>query len=177
MRKAVCKTRNAEAELIGLIRKAHAGERAAALAYQGHARILRSSDERRAVEKIEADEWRHRSELGAILGSFHARPAAIRELTMLVIGRVISIGCFVCGRFVATYFAAILETSNVAEYEIAAELAAILSRTDLESKFREMARTEAEHERVLYNMIENDPRLRVFAAVTGRPSRATPPVR
>lgn len=175
MQKAVCKTQKIESDLVVLIQKAHAGERAAALAYRGHARIMKSASDHQSIVRIEADEWRHRRELGAILAEFGERPNPIRELSMLVIGRTISLGCFLCRRFVATYFAAILETSNVCEYELAAKLAADLSRIDLEAKFFEMARTEADHERVLYNMIEDDPRLRFFAAVTGRPARMTPP--
>ncbi|MBK8148223.1 MAG: ferritin-like domain-containing protein [Acidobacteria bacterium] len=157
----------AKQRLIRLAQKAHAGERAAALAYRGHIRALTRPEEIAAVKRIENDEWRHRRQLSRILAAFGCRPLALRELVFKAVGTFIALGCRFCGRFQATYFAGVLESVNVCEYKEAARLAETLELAELADEFREMERTEAEHERVLKEMIDGHPLLLFFAAVFG----------
>ncbi len=162
-------------QLIRLVQKAHAGERAAALAYRGHTRALSCPEEIAAVLKIEDDEWRHRRQLSRILSKFGCRPLAARELAFRAIGTFIAFGCRFCGRFQATYFAGVVESVNVCEYREAARLADELGRAELAAEFREMEQTEAEHERVLLEMIDRHRLRPLFAAIFGwgRRSRET----
>ncbi len=47
-------------KLVQLLQLAYSGEKAAALAYQGHARSVRDPAQKAMIEKIEKDEWVHR---------------------------------------------------------------------------------------------------------------------
>ena len=148
-------------KLISLLQKAHAGERAAALAYSGHWRILKNADERAAVKQIEADEWLHRRELAEFLQKLEAQPRKIREFIFYCVGSFIALSCFLTGRFVSTYFAGILEKNNVNEYAEAFRLAKKLD-FDFAEDFLVMEATEAEHERILQEMVAENPLLPFF---------------
>jgi demethoxyubiquinone hydroxylase (CLK1/Coq7/Cat5 family) len=157
----------AKRKLTRLMQKAHAGERAAALAYRGHVRALTDASEIAAVRKIEDDEWRHRAELLAILAGFGASPIRTRELLFQAIGVTVALGCRFCGRFVATFFAGVLENSNVCEYREASKLALQIGDPKLASVFRQFELTEADHESVLLEMIARHPMRPLFAALFG----------
>ncbi len=146
-------TEIARKKLIHLLQNAHAGERAAAIAYSRHWRILKNSEEINAVKQIEIDEWRHREELGEILSKLESKPRAFREFTFLTVGTVISFGCYFCRRFFATYFAGILERNNVDEYQEAFELADKIGLTEFMPCFLAMKETEIRHEEILRKMV------------------------
>jgi hypothetical protein len=63
-------------DLEALLRLAYSGELAAAHAYRGHWRSLAAGDERERVRAIEAEEWHHRRQVGAMLAALGATPAA-----------------------------------------------------------------------------------------------------
>ncbi len=142
---------------------AYSGELAAALAYGGHWRTLKKSVEIEAIKQIEIDEWKHRERVGEILAEMGAKPSWIREKVFFFIGTSIAIICRVCGYFCAAYFAGILENDNVNEYNLAHKYAGELGLDHLLEDFREMEKTEAEHEIILYQMIEKHSFLPVFS--------------
>ena len=144
-----------KAKFIKLMQAAYSGELAAALAYGGHWRTLKKQSEIDAVKQIEIDEWEHRERVGEILAEIGAKPSWIREKIFYLIGTSIALICRVCGYFCAAYFAGILEKSNVNEYSLAHDLAKELKLDHLLEDFREMEKTEAEHEIILYRMIKN----------------------
>src|SRR5215471_7631003 len=113
----------ARARLVRILQMAHAGERAAALAYRGHARSVARKDEREAIARIEAEEWEHRRRLGEMLASLGARPARFREARLRLVGHLIAAACFVSGWFIPMYGAGRIERRNIQEYLDAAELA------------------------------------------------------
>jgi len=135
------------AALLELIRLAHAGERAAALAYRGHARSVRDAGERARIAEIEAEEWHHREQLAKMLAESGAGPARWRELRAGVIGRALSVLCHLAGWFAPMYGAGRLERRNIIEYETAARLARACGRTEWIDCFLAMAEVEWEHER------------------------------
>jgi rubrerythrin len=139
--------------LIHLLQNAHAGERAAAIAYSRHWRILKNADEITAVKQIEIEEWKHRDELRKILLKLESKPRVFRELIFLTVGTVISFGCYFCRRFFATYFAGILERNNVDEYQEAFELAEKIGLTEFMPCFLAMKETEIRHEEILRKMV------------------------
>jgi hypothetical protein len=132
--------------LVALLQKAYSGELAAARAYHGHARSLRSSDERSEVEAIEAEELDHRTRVGEMLEEMGGAPSPVRERIMGMVGRVIGIICHISGWYVPMYGAGRLESQNVGEYEEAARLALAAERLDFIEDLLIMAEVEWDHE-------------------------------
>lgn len=154
-----------EKKFIKLMQAAYSGELAAALAYGGHWRILKKTSEIAAIRQIEADEWNHRERVGEILEQMNVKPSRSREKIFFVIGNIIALICRVCGYFCAAYFAGVLEKGNVNEYNLAYKYAEELGLKHLLADFREMEKTEAEHEAILYRMIEKHSFLPIFSKV------------
>jgi hypothetical protein len=81
-----------------------------------------------------------------MLRSLNAAPRRALEIRCRLVGLVASAGCHVAGWFMPMYLAGLLETSNVSEYERAAESAERLGRGDFARELQAMGRTEKEHE-------------------------------
>ncbi|MDQ2870189.1 MAG: ferritin-like domain-containing protein [Acidobacteriota bacterium] len=139
--------------LVRLLQLAYSGEKAAALAYQGHARSVRDPDEKAMIAKIENDEWIHRRKVGALLDRLGARPLAVREARASAVGHTLSVLCSLAGWFLPMFLAGRLETRNVCEYEKAAGWAAELHLDDFLADLREMAAVEVEHEKYFHEVI------------------------
>ena len=133
--------------LVRILQDAHAGELAAAYAYQGHSRSLwRHPAARAEVERIEAAEWHHRRLVAALLVALDARPRRPREWLMAVTGRFFGLLCFVGGWFAPMYAAGRLEAMNVGQYSDACEAAAGLGLDDAVVQLDEMTAEEDRHE-------------------------------
>jgi rubrerythrin len=135
-----------KARLIRLLRAAHAGERAAALAYVGHARSVRDAGERDAISRIGAEEVAHRARVGEMLAELGGAPSTLRELIFTGIGRTLSLFCHVTGWYCPMYGAGWIERRNIQEYVDAAAYAAQAGHHDLAGELRDMARVEWDHE-------------------------------
>lgn len=129
------------------LRRAHAGELAAALAYRHHWRSLRDPRERARVREIEADEWRHRRRVGEMLRDLGAALPA--EWRARAVGTALGLLCAPMGRWLPMAVAGLVERRNVREYEDAARMAPPAWTAELQ----EMARAEAEHERYFFGRI------------------------
>ncbi len=138
--------RTSRQQFVRLLQNAHAGERAAAFAYQGHARSVRSPVERDEISQIEADEWRHRAGILRMLTELGEQPRLSREWVMMFIGTFISWFCRVGGWFLPMYGAGKLERGNIAEYEVAAQLAVDAGHPEYVDELLEMAEVEWDHE-------------------------------
>ncbi len=136
----------ARARLVRLMQMAHAGERAAAHAYQGHWRAVSNPEQRAAIRAIEAEEWEHRALVLTILHELGAAPQPWRELFMGALGRVIGWSCFVGGWYAPMYGAGKLEAQNVFEYVTAADLAVAAGEARFLPALRQMAEVEVRHE-------------------------------
>lgn len=143
-------SRQTRLELVRLLQLAYSGEKAAALAYQGHARSVRDPE---VIEKIEKDEWVHREIVGRLLAELGAAPLRFREIRSGAVGHTLSFFCGLAGWFLPMYFAAKLETKNVQEYERAAEYAAELGLDHFLAPLREMAEVEILHEKYFFEVI------------------------
>ncbi|HEX7254146.1 MAG TPA: demethoxyubiquinone hydroxylase family protein [Thermoanaerobaculia bacterium] len=139
--------------LVDLLQLAYSGEKAAALAYRGHARTVRDPTQKAMIEKIERDEWVHREKVAGMLERLGARPRSLREARAGLIGHVLAFLCRVSGWFLPMYFAGRLETKNVCEYEKAARWAAELGLADFLPDLTEMAAVEIEHEKYFFGVI------------------------
>jgi len=132
--------------LIAILQLAYSGERAAGYAYRGHARSVKSAEERAAIRKIEDEEWHHRRLVGEMLRDLGARPKGGRELRALVIGRTLGLLCHVSGWLLPMYGAGRLESRNIREYEAAARHATESGHPELVDCLLTMAEVEWDHE-------------------------------
>ena len=132
--------------LIRILQNAYSGEIAAAFAYRGHWKSLKESPEKERIKEIEAEEWDHRTRVGAWLLKLEAKPRALREKVFWTIGRVIGFACYISGWFMPMYFAGRLESKNSVEYEDAAVFARELKLHDCVEDLLDMARVELKHE-------------------------------
>jgi len=136
----------ARENLIHILQNAYSGEVAAAFAYRGHWRSLRSSVEKERIKQIEAEEWDHRRRVGEWLEKLDAGPRRAREKVFWTIGKFLGLSCFISGWFMPMYFAGRLESGNSVEYEDAAKFAEELGMNECKGDLLDMARVEVEHE-------------------------------
>lgn len=138
--------KQARQALIHLLQRAHAGELAAALAYQGHAASWWARRERGEIAAIEADEWRHRAEVAAMLKGLGGQAVPWREAMLWTIGTSVGLFCHVGGWLIPMFGAGVLERANFTEYERAARLARGAGLPELVDPLLAMAETEWDHE-------------------------------
>ena len=153
--------------LIRILQDAHAGELAAAYAYQGHARALRRTPERAEVQRIEQAEWHHRAQVAVLLGELGSEPRLRRERLMGAIGLFFGALCFVGGWFGPMYAAGRLEASNIAQYEEARDAATRLALTGAAAQLAAMCVEETRHERWFGDQIRGHWLLRPTSRVLG----------
>lgn len=163
-----------------LMRKAHAAERAAALAYRGHRTCFAHPDQRRMIHRLAVDEWRHRAWLQRrLLAHFGLRPATGLESGFALIGVMIGLACLFITPFLASYFAGRLERDNGHEYDALADgllrESLISSGDGWDRALRHMARAERRHERQLLAVVRSHPLLPVFARAFRWPLAARGP--
>lgn len=140
-------------KLIRLLQNAHAGERAAAYAYRGHALAV-DAVEAAEIRKIEMEEWEHRRDLAEMLRVLGSGPRRSRELLMAMIGCVIFMICRLggwlnflnFGWYSSMYGAGKLERGNIVEYEIAAQYAREAGYPQFVEPLLVMAEIEWDHE-------------------------------
>lgn len=102
--------------LVDLLQQAYSAEKAAALAYIGHAGAVANANEKKAIKQIEIDEWNHRREVLSLMKRYDIPVSKWYELRFHVIGKMIAASCYVIGWFMPFYFAGKLESGNVCEY-------------------------------------------------------------
>ena len=138
-----------ERELVRILQLAHAGELAAAYAYQGHWRSrfgAKRQAERAEIQRIEGAEWIHRNEVAVMLAALGSGPVRWRERLMAAVGRFFGWLCFVGGRFLPMYAAGRLEAMNVGQYVEAAAHARASGHAGFGEELDEMVAEEARHE-------------------------------
>jgi rubrerythrin len=141
-----CAEIDSRQKLIELLQLAYSGELAAAYAYRGHWKSVRSAVEKTAIQNIENDEWRHRKLVGEMLASLASGPNPQRETRANLIGRTLGFLCHVTGWLAPMYGAGRLESRNIVEYETAARHARGCGQTDVIDCLLEMAEVEWDHE-------------------------------
>ncbi|HRK08500.1 MAG TPA: ferritin-like domain-containing protein [Pseudobdellovibrionaceae bacterium] len=140
--------------LIKLLQSAHAGELAAAHAYEGHARSLSApehAEDYREIRRIQREEMEHRQCVAHMLQLLGAGPRPSRERIMGLIGHVIWRLCVwtrpLWGSwYVAMFGAGWLESTNVGEYVRAAHCAKAAGHETMVPELLRMAEVEREHE-------------------------------
>lgn len=147
------KTERSLQNLIATLQSAYSGELAAAYAYRGHWQSVSDADDRKAIQEIEDDEWRHRQLVGEMLTKLGSQPNKAREKRATLIGRALGFLCHVTGWLGPMYGAGKLESRNVVEYEMAARYARDCGRADLIECLLEMAEVEWEHEKYFRSQV------------------------
>ena len=133
-------------ELSDLLRLAYSAERAAALAYQGHAGSVKDKNDKIRIKEIEDDEWIHRAEVLSLMRQYDISVSTWYEVKYYIIGKSISWSCYVIGWFMPMYFAGRLESGNVNEYYNMVKLFHTVGITEHDEILVEMGEKEKEHE-------------------------------
>ncbi len=128
------------------LQRAYSAEKAASLAYIGHAASLKDPAEKAAVRQIEQDEWDHRANVLKIMRKYHIPISKYYEFKYHLIGKVIGLACHVIGRFMPYFFAGKLESGNVCEYFVMIKYFHALDITEHDEDLYEMGIREKEHE-------------------------------
>ena len=145
-----------------LVQKAHAAERAAAIAYRGHRCCFRDHGQRRMVQQLAVDEWRHRAWLRRrIMPACGMEPNKLYEMFFILVGGLIALLCLFIGPFFASYFAGRLERDNGSEYDqMAKGLGKVIGVYPATKErfipiLQFMARVERKHERDLLQVVRH----------------------
>jgi len=149
-------------ELVDLLKRAYSAEKAAAFAYQGHAGSVKNKEEKAAIRQIELDEWNHRKEVLAIMRQYGIPVSKWYEFRFHLIGKAISISCYVIGWFMPYYFAGKLESGNVCEYFRMMHFFHELGIKEHDAILYEMGIKEKEHEVYFLGRIKNKRMLPFF---------------
>jgi hypothetical protein len=149
-------------KLVDLLRKAYSAEKAAAFAYIGHSRSVADPEEKAAIQNIEADEWHHREQVLAIMQRYRIPVSKFYELKYHVIGKCISLSCYLIGWFMPYYFAGRLESGNVCEYFRMMHYFDELGISEHHAVLYDMGLTEKEHEMYFLGRLKSHRMLPVF---------------
>lgn len=152
-------------KLVNLLRMAYSAEKAAALAYIGHANSIKDPEQKAAIKQIEEDEWNHRREVLAIIRRYDIPISKWYEIKFHVIGRLISACCYVIGWFMPFYFAGRLESGNVCEYFRMMHYFEEVEITDHHATLYEMGIKEKEHEMFFLEKLQSHRLLPFFEKV------------
>lgn len=151
--------------LIESLRKAYSAEKAASLAYIGHARSLKIPEEKEMVRQIEQDEWNHRANVLAIMQRYDIPVSRWHEFKYAIVGRAIGLSCHFIGRFMPYFFAGKLESGNVCEYFVMLRHFHDLGIRDHDEVLYEMGLKEKEHEDYFLSLIRDARWLPLFEKV------------
>lgn len=153
--------------LVELLQRAYSAERAAALAYVGHAASLKDPAAKAAVKRIETDEWNHRQNVLVLMQQYGVPVSRAYEWRFYLIGKVISLSCHVIGWFMPYYFAGNLESGNVCEYFLAMRYFQSLGIREHDAILYEMGMKEKEHEAYFLGQIRTSRCLPIFERFFG----------
>lgn len=154
-------------KLVTLLQMAYSAEKAAAFAYIGHAGSVRNPDEKRAITQIENDEWHHREVVLSIMQQYGIQPSRYNEIKYHLIGKMLSMSCYVIGWFMPYFFAGRLESGNVCEYFVMMRYFNDLGITAHDDDLYEMGIKEKEHEVYFQKSLENNRLLPWFESIFG----------
>lgn len=144
-------------KLVALLQEAYSGELAAAFAYRAHWKTLKIVEQRKQVQKIEQEEWKHRAGILKMLTFLGAKPLKRKEVKAWLIGRILGSLCFLFGWFLPMCFAGWLEAKNVHQYKVAASYAHLLKLEDFKQELLQMQQVEQEHEDFFLGLIKTHP--------------------
>lgn len=134
--------------LIRLLQQAYAIEIGAYHAYEGHWGSLPKDNllDKVIIQKIQKDEWFHKQAVGFMLIELNAEPNRWLNALFWIIGKTISVSCYVIGYKAAMWGAGLMERlGSVCYYRIAREVKG-LTNMRMYTALLDMAIQEEEHE-------------------------------
>lgn len=150
-----------------LLQTAYSAEKAAALAYVGHARSLSDPEQRDAIRRIEEDEWEHRRMVYSIMQQYGVPISRWLEFKFHFVGRFISTASHFIGWFMPYYFAGRLESGNVCEYFVMIHYFHEIDICDHDEVLYEMGMKEKDHEVHFLECLQGNRLLPIFERVFG----------
>ena len=151
--------------LVRSLQRAYSAERAASLAYIGHAASLRDPAAKARIKEIEQDEWDHRRNVLAILQHYDLPVSRRLEVQYYLIGQFIAACCHVIGWFMPYFFAGKLESGNVCEYFVMMRRFRALGIREHDAILYEMGMKEKEHEIYFLDKIKSKKLLPIFEKI------------
>jgi hypothetical protein len=151
--------------LVESLQRAYSAERAASLAYVGHAGSLKDPVAKATVKQIENDEWDHRRHVLAIMQRYDIPVSRSFEIRYYFIGKLIAGSCYIIGWFMPYFFAGKLESGNVCEYFVMMHHFHSLGIKDHDQILYEMGMKEKEHEVYFLEQIKDSRLLPIFERV------------
>lgn len=134
-------------KLIKLLQQAYAIEIGAYQAYEGHWRSLKDEKEQWEIRSIQGEELWHKEEVGRMLSELKAKPNVILNAILWLIGKSISLACYVVGYKAAMCGAGLMEKLGALCYKrIAAEARAKGHRT-MALELEDMQVAEEKHQK------------------------------
>jgi len=152
-------------ELFRRLRRAHSAQKALALEYKRQAAAMRDPWEKKGMCQIENDEWKQREILLGIMKKYGVPVSLYYEVKYRIIGKIISIGSRMSGRFVRFYFAGKQESENVCEYFRMMKCFHSLGVHNHDRIIYALSMNEREHERYFLNNIRNHKLLPLFEKI------------
>lgn len=153
--------------LIWQLQVAHAIETGAYEAYEGHANSLKNPCEREKIKQIQKDEWFHRQTVGFMLIELKAGPNHVLDGLLWLIGRTISLSCYVIGYRAAMWGAKIMEVFGSNIYGNLAAQCVLEGQGQFMLEFCKMAHQEREHEEFFKNILNPPCICRYLAYLSG----------
>lgn len=130
--------------MIAFLRREHANEQGAALAYRGHAASVSDPFEKAEIARIESEEWHHRERLAALLTELGSGPSWL-DRPLAAIGATLGLLCHVTGWTLPMLGAGWIERVNAAGYLAAAEDAREAGLPDVARVMLELGAIEIAH--------------------------------
>lgn len=145
-------------ELVKMLRRAHAIEIGAYNAYEGHWRSIKpiTCEERGKIKWIQIDELLHRETIERMLKELGGKPSFFLDSILWVIGKSISIACYVMPYRAAMWGAKIMESMGSEIYENLILQAIFDDHGQYVKEFMEMAQKEKEHEKYFKSILESE---------------------
>lgn len=140
-------------KLISLLQSAHAGEKAAFHAYEGHWRSVRDTSERIHIQLIQLDELKHRMEVNRFLIHLGASPDWLKDTVLTVVGKTLGALCYVTGWLMPMWGALFIEQLGVTNYAELAMEADKAGYRDMSEALLAMGNKEREHEQFFIERI------------------------
>lgn len=143
-------------KLIRLLKQAHAIEVGAYQAYEGHWKNIKplSNPIRGKVKRIQIDELLHKEAIEKMLKELDSKPSFILDSILFIIGRSISIGCYIFGYRMTMWGAKIMEILGSNTYWELSKVAYEAGSPKMCRELRNMAYQEEEHEKFFKECIE-----------------------
>lgn len=145
--------------LINLLQRTYSAEKAASFAYQWYRGTLKNAYEKKAIYKIEMENWHQSATVFSIMLQYNVPVSKYYEIKYAIIGTIISVACYFIGWFMPYFFAGKLESGNICEYFRMMQYFDELGITKQHQELYDMGIKEKEHKIYFLNKIKTKRKL------------------